>query len=71
MTPYDLWKLASPPEADEERMRAECVAPRDDDDPFDFYGWVSAMVTDEITTWTCPRCDAEHEDRTKDRFDDY
>ena len=69
MTNYDDWKLAGPPEADEEQMRAECVAPRDDDDPCDFSGWVTAMVTDEVTTWTCPRCDAEHEDRTADRFE--
>ena len=69
MTNYDDWKLAGPPEADEEQMRAECVAPRDDDDPCDFDGWVTAMVTDEITTWTCPTCDAEHEDRTADRFE--
>ena len=69
MTNYDDWKLAGPPEADEEQMRAECVEPRDDDDPCDFDGWVTAMVTDEVTTWTCPRCDAEHEDRTADRFE--
>ena len=70
MTPYDSWKLASPLEADEERMRAECTEPREDDDPCDFDGWVTAMVTDETTTWTCPTCDAEHEDSTRERFAD-
>ena len=71
MKDYDAWKLSGPPEADEEQMRAECTEPRDDDDPCDFDGWVTAMVTDQLTTWTCPRCDAEHEDSTRDRFDDY
>jgi hypothetical protein len=72
MKDYDAWKLSGPPEADEEEMRAECTEPRDDDDdPCDFDGWVTAWVTDELTTWTCPKCDAEHEENTRDRFDDY
>ena len=64
---YDDWKLAGPPEADEEQMRAECV----DDDGVGcvFDGWVTALVTDETTTWTCPQCDAEYEESTKDRFE--
>jgi hypothetical protein len=47
LTTYDDWKLASPPEADEEDMRAECTEPRDDDDPCDYSGWVTAMVTNQ------------------------
>ena len=70
MTPYDAWKLASPPEADEEQMRAECLDVDDDGVECVFDGWVTAMVTDELTTWTCLECDAEHEDSTRDRFDD-
>ena len=41
-------------------VRVECV----------FDGWVTAWVTDELTTWTCLECDADHEDNTRDRFDD-
>ena len=70
MTDYDDWKLASPPEADEEQMRAECTHVNDDDVQCVFDGWVTAQVTNQTTTWTCPRCDHEHEDSTKDRFSD-
>ena len=68
MTAYDAWKLASPPEADEERMRVECFEVFDDGSKCDFDNWVTAYVTDELTTWTCPRCDHWHEDSTRDRF---
>ena len=47
---YDDWKLASPPEADEEQMRAECTEPRDDDDPCDFDGWVTCQISGERLT---------------------
>ncbi len=70
MTWYDSWKLASPPEADEEEMRAECTEVDDDGDPCDFDGWVTAWVTNETTLWTCPRCDWEHAESTRDRFCD-
>ena len=66
---YDAWKLDSPPEADEEQMRAECVHVDEDGVECVFDGWVTAQVTDKVTTWTCPRCDTEHEDSTRDRFD--
>ena len=66
---YDDWKLASPPEADEEQMRAECRMVGYDGIGCDFDGWVTAQVTDQTTTWTCPRCDHEHEDSTSERFE--
>ncbi len=70
MTAYDAWKLDSPPEADEEDVRTECREVDDDGDPCDFDGWVTVWVTNELTTWTCPRCDWEHEESTRDRFCD-
>ena len=60
-----LWYRISP-----EQMRAECLDVDDDGVECVFDGWVTAMVTNELTTWTCPECDAEHEDNTRDRFDD-
>ena len=70
MKDYDAWKLASPPEADEEQMRAECTEVDDDGVECVFDGWVTAQVTNQTTTWTCPSCDHEHEDLTADRFAD-
>jgi hypothetical protein len=69
MKDYDAWKTAGPPEADEEQMRAECTMVGYDGVECVFDGWVTAQVTNETTTWTCPKCDAEHEDSTRDRFD--
>ena len=70
MKDYDDWKLASPPEADEEQMRAECTEPREDDDPCDFDGWVTAQICGDRLTWDCPTCAWEHEESARDRFED-
>ena len=67
---YDDWKLASPPEADEEQMLAECTQVDDDGVGCDFDGWVTAMIEGDKLTWTCPTCDHEHEESTRDRFED-
>jgi hypothetical protein len=56
---YDSWKLASPPEAEEEDMYVSCEV-EDDYGPCPFEGKVSAMVDARYYYWSCPTCDWEH-----------
>lgn len=67
---YDDWKLAGPPEADEEQMLAECTEVDDDGVGCNFDSWVTAMIEGDKLTWTCPKCEAEYEESTRDRFED-
>jgi hypothetical protein len=49
MTPYDSWKLASPPEADEEDL-SDIVCNR-----CDWEGDVRCYIAGNNLTWECPR----------------
>ena len=59
---YDSWKLAGPPEADEEQMYVSCEVEDDDGVNCSFEGKVSAMVDARYYYWSCPTCDSDHEE---------
>ena len=61
-TAYDAWKLASPPEADEEDMEVSCYIKDDDGTVCSFEGKVTAMVDARRFYWSCPTCDSDHEE---------
>jgi hypothetical protein len=61
-TQYDSWKLASPPEADEEDLKditcSKC-------------GWegnTTCTIYGHELTWQCPACEHDHSEDPKDRF---
>ena len=62
MTPYDSWKLASPPEADEEYL-SDIVCNR-----CDWEGEVRCYIAGNNLTWECPECEHEHHEDPADRF---
>ena len=70
MTPYDAWKLASPPEAEEEDLRTECTEVNDDGVECDFDAWTRCQIAGDVLTWTCPKCGHEHVDGLSDRYVD-
>lgn len=71
-TEYDAWKLASPPEAEEEDMEVSCdgvltiemthqgVVVKEWEIPCQFEGKVTAMVDAHRYYWSCPRCDSDY-----------
>jgi len=59
---YDSWKLASPPEAEEEAMYVSCDAEDDEDQVCSFEGKVTAQVDARRYYWSCPTCDSDHEE---------
>jgi len=61
-TAYDDWKLASPPEAEEEVMHVSCEIEDDDGENCSFEGKVTAMVDTHRYYWSCPTCDWDHEE---------
>ena len=61
-TAYDAWKLASPPEADEETLKdAVC-------DRCDWEGDVVCYIAGSNLTWECPSCEHEYHEDPADRF---
>ena len=61
-TAYDMWKLASPPEADEEDLTdVNCRT-------CDWEGNVVAYVSVTELTWQCPSCGHEYSEDPRDRF---
>lgn len=61
-TAYDAWKLASPPEADEETLKdAVC-------DRCDWEGDVVCYIAGSNLTWECPGCEHEHHEDPEWRF---
>jgi hypothetical protein len=58
---YDDWKLASPPEAEEEDMYVSCEI-EDDYGPCPFEGKVTATVDARRYYWSCPTCEWDHEE---------
>tara|TARA_R110000868_G_scaffold410409_1_gene698374 strand:+ start:886 stop:1089 length:204 start_codon:yes stop_codon:yes gene_type:complete len=58
---YDDWKLASPPEAEEEDVYVSCNM-KDDYGPCSFEGKVTARCDTHRFYWSCPRCDWDHEE---------
>ncbi len=61
-TAYDTWKLASPPEAEEEEMSVSCEIEDDDGHGCSFEGKVTAQVDARRYYWSCPTCDSDHEE---------
>ena len=70
MSAYDDWKLASPPEADEEWIEATCDHEDDEGNICTFDNRGSAQISGDRLTWDCPTCDWEHEESARDRFED-
>ena len=62
---YDSWKLAGPPECEEEDMYVSCEI-EDDYGPCSFEGKVVAQVAADRYLWSCPLCDWDHEERWAD-----
>ena len=62
---YDSWKLASPPDCEEETMYVSCEI-EDDYGSCSFEGKVVAQVTKYHYLWSCPICDWDHEERWDD-----
>ena len=59
---YDDWKLAGPPEADEEDLTdISC-------DRCDWEGDVRCYIAGNNLTWECPGCEHEHHEDPADRF---
>lgn len=59
---YDSWKLAGPPEADQEDLT---------DITCDRCGWegdVVCFIAGNNLTWECPECEHEHHEDPMDRF---
>ena len=67
-TEYDAWKLASPPEADEEDMEVSCDIEDDEGKACSFEGKVTAMVDARRFYWSCPTCDWNHEEDWAERL---
>jgi hypothetical protein len=65
MKDYDAWKLASPPDCEEEDMYVSCEI-EDDYGPCAFEGKVVAQVAADRYLWSCPICDWDHEERWAD-----
>jgi len=65
-TAYDVWKLASPPEAEEESMYVSCEVEDDDGQGCSFEGKVTAQVDGRRYYWSCPTCDWDHEEEWSD-----
>lgn len=59
---YDGWRLASPPEAEEEDMEVSCYIKDDDGQVCSFEGKVTAQVDKHRYYWSCPTCDWDHEE---------
>jgi hypothetical protein len=59
---YDSWKLASPPEADEEDLTDITC------DRCDWEGDVRCYIAGNNLTWKCPGCEHEHHEDPTDRF---
>ena len=62
---YDSWKLAGPPECEEEDMYVSCDGVLIEDEfekdcPFE--GKVTAQVDAQRYYWSCPTCDLDHEE---------
>ena len=59
---YDSWKLAGPPEADEEDL-TDITCNR-----CDWEGDVRCYIAGNNLTWECPDCEHEHHEDPADRF---
>ena len=59
MTRYDDWRLASPPEADEEWADVECREVDDDEVECGWSGRTIVQIAGNLMTWTCQQCDGE------------
>ena len=59
---YDSWKLASPPEADQEDL-TDITCNR-----CDWEGDVVCYIAGNNLTWECPECEHEHHEDPADRF---
>lgn len=68
MSAYDNWKLASPPEADEEWIEVVCENENDEGDICTFESKVCAQVSGDLVTWECPLCGSEYEESARDLF---
>ena len=63
---YDSWKLAGPPDCEEEDMEVSCYIKDDDGQSCSFEGKVTAQVDKDRYYWSCPTCDWDHEERWSD-----
>ena len=63
---YDSWKLASPPDCEEETMYVACSIEDDEEGACEFEGKVLAQVAADRYLWSCPICDWDHEERWAD-----
>lgn len=70
VTTYDDWKLSGPPEAEEEDIEGTCNHENDEGEVCSFDGKVTAQICADRLTWDCPKCDWEHEESARDRFED-
>lgn len=59
---YDDWKLAGPPEADEEDLTDITC------DRCDWEGDARCYIAGSNLTWECPECEHEHHEDPADRF---
>jgi hypothetical protein len=59
---YDSWKLAGPPEADQEDL-TDIVCNK-----CDWEGDVVCFIAGNNLTWECPECEHEHHEDPIDRF---
>jgi hypothetical protein len=61
-TAYDTWKLAGPPEPDEEYLTdITCIK-------CEWEGDAVCYIIGNNLTWDCPECDYEHHEDPEDRF---